>query len=106
MNTAQVKLDKNYILQAILRLLEQGLSTEGVMIVLSQNWHYALGDVIDVDIWEEMGFLIGARPDELILNLPTVNDLENGIVDLGELKSGSYTWQLVDEYKDVKLIWQ
>lgn len=104
--TAQVQLDKHYILQAVLRLLERGLSTKGVMIVLSHNCHYVLGDVIDVDLWEEMGFFVGAKPNELILNLPAVEDLRKGTVDIGELKSGSYPWQLVDHYKKIPILWQ
>jgi hypothetical protein len=106
MTAEQVELDKGYIIQTALRLLERGLSTENLLVVLSRNWHYAVGDIIDTDQWQEMGFLIGAGVNELVLNLPSQEDITNQKVNLDKLKNGSYQWQLVDKYKNIGIIWQ
>ena len=101
-----VHLDKEYILLRIAELFKQGLGTEGVMIVLTTNWHYKSGDVIQSEHWDEMGFMDVAGLDELILNLPSIDEVKKGTFNLSNFQGDSYSWELVDEYKGYKIKWQ
>ncbi len=101
-----VNLDKEHILLRIAELFQQGLGTEGVMVVLATNWHYKAGDVIQSELWEEMGFMEVAALNELILNLPSIDEVKKGIFSLSNFQGDNYSWELVDEYKGYKIKWQ
>ncbi|KJS16049.1 MAG: hypothetical protein VR69_10565 [Peptococcaceae bacterium BRH_c4b] len=101
-----VHLDKEYIFQRIANLFMQGLGTEGALVALTTNWHYMVGDVVQSDHWEEMGFMEVASVNELILNLPSIDEVQKGTFSLTNFQGDSYRWELVDEYKGFKIKWQ
>lgn len=106
MADTRVHLMKNYIIQAVIGTFEQGLGPAGVKVALSRNWHFNVGDLIYTDLWEEMDFFTAAELDELIVNLPSYEDVKKGGISLADMKSGCYDWQLVNEFKGIKIIWQ
>ncbi|SFH14243.1 hypothetical protein SAMN05660649_04016 [Desulfotomaculum arcticum] len=106
MADTRVHLMKNYIIQAVIDTFEQGLGPAGVKVALSKNWHFTVGELIYTDLWEEMDFFTAAELDELIVNLPSLEDVKNGSISLADLKSGRYDWQLVNEFKEIGIIWQ
>jgi len=106
MANSQACLEKDYIIRAVIDMFEKGFGTTGALVVLSENWHYVIGDIIYTDHWEEMGFIKTAKLDELILNLPSEEDVKNGKINFADLMHGYYNWQLASHCRDIEIIWQ